>query len=140
MLGIRWRVLDLSFCPDRMSSWKGLAQVGVAPFAWVLEFSERCGAVRYGSVRYGRSGRFWGPVCCSMVCVVRRRFPAMWHVIESTFVIFWSIWFLFVWELSHGQPGRHSRDLNVVHLLSFVREGTTGFTTPPSPPPSLPAR
>ncbi|CAM9141767.1 unnamed protein product [Scytosiphon promiscuus] len=26
MQGIRWRVLDLSFCPDRMSSWKGLAQ------------------------------------------------------------------------------------------------------------------
>lgn len=27
--GIRWRKLDLSFCPDRMSSWKGLTQVSV---------------------------------------------------------------------------------------------------------------
>ena len=31
MQGIRWRVLDLSYCPDRMSSWKELAQVS----AWV---------------------------------------------------------------------------------------------------------
>lgn len=30
MQGIRWRFLDLRVCPDRTSSWKGLAQVRVA--------------------------------------------------------------------------------------------------------------
>ena len=29
MQGIQWRVLDLRFRPDRLSSWKGLAQVSV---------------------------------------------------------------------------------------------------------------
>lgn len=48
--GIRWRVLDLSFCPDRMSSWKGLAQV-----AWVLFWF--------------RSGRFLGLVVSGLCCL-----------------------------------------------------------------------
>ncbi|CAB1111580.1 unnamed protein product [Ectocarpus sp. CCAP 1310/34] len=43
MQGIRWRVLDLSFCPDRMSSWKGLAQCSCRLAALYLDsFSPSC--------------------------------------------------------------------------------------------------
>ncbi|CAN0087735.1 unnamed protein product, partial [Ectocarpus sp. 12 AP-2014] len=43
MQGIMWRVLDLSFCPDRMSSWKGLAQCSCRLAALYLDaFSPSC--------------------------------------------------------------------------------------------------
>lgn len=74
MQGIRWRVLDLSYCPDRMSSWKELAQVS----AWVnfdrflvffrcvrVSDGDECGA---GSGEVGvRNGAPDAGICCACV-------------------------------------------------------------------------